>query len=96
MDRSSSGSRLLEFHRANGIPDSRAHTPRVPKPQPASPPRHAVQGARPPLDDEQDHLWALPLAVIVVTLALIASILFAEPKQLPAPADAPGAAEVAK
>jgi len=97
MDRSSHGSRLLGFHRAHGITDSRASTPRATDPSPPAPPRHQVHGARlhRPADDH-DIKWVLPLALIVVGMLLLGGILFAPPEQFPtAPSDS-AAVEVAR
>jgi len=97
MDRSSQGSRLLGFHRAHGITDSRASAPRGPGSSPAAPPRHQVHGARLRRHaDDHDAKWALPLALIVVGMLLLGSIIFAPPGQLPtAPVDS-AAVEVSR
>jgi len=96
MERSSHGSRLLGFHRAHGIPDSRAHAPRAPQTQPAQHAHHVVHGARPRPTPPVDGATSLVLAIITVLLVSVAAILWAPTTQLMPPADEQPAAEVAR
>lgn len=77
MERRSQGQRLLDFHRAHGIADSRAHAPV----QPASPPRHVVHGARQCRQlVVRDAPLTILMAAVTVVLALIVAALFSGPQ----------------
>lgn len=83
MERSSQGSRLLGFHRAHGITDSRAHA--APRPAPTSPERHVVHGARQQRrqHDDSGGGWAIPLAAVVVLILWAWYIVSVDPTRLP-------------
>lgn len=97
MDRTSHGSRLLEFHRAHGINDGRTqHGPQPRAARPAEAPRHTPHGARPRPAESRDSAWAFPFLVLFVLLVWFASWLFEEPRMAPMPPDAAAVAEVAR
>lgn len=93
----SQGSRLLEFHRAHGITDSRSSAPRALQPSVERAPQHSPRGARltglqqlPP-----DPLSLLPCLIGLVLILWVGSILFADQERAASPETGAPPAEVA-